>query len=87
MLMRRVGKTKKKISYYDYWNSKGEYGKERIRRYKKRLKAHKANLLCPNCHDKYRESPKPCPYDYEMNSDINLCRCCDECRHNCAMGV
>ena len=27
----------------------------------------------------------PCPYNEEIHGNLELCRCCDECRHQCAM--
>ena len=76
-------KRKYNLSYEDYWNNRGEYGKERIKRFLLRKEKRKKSLLC-NCGNNPKESPHTCPYAEDMYGDSETtCRCCDDCIKSC----
>lgn len=76
------------FGYQEYWAAEGEYGLERLRRYKKRLDKRKHKGGCPRCHRNPKADPHTCPYAEDMHGDsVTLCRCCSDCRHECAMDI
>lgn len=81
----------KKIPYHIFWASKGEYGRIRLERFKKRFskRMRKRIYSCPKCGNNIKSDwPHVCPFKADMNGDYDtLCRCCDSCRHECAMDV
>lgn len=63
--MRKISKPKE-IPYHIFWASKGEYGKERLRRFKERLdeRMFRKSHVCPKCRNSHKAtSPTYCPYD------------------------
>lgn len=81
-------KNKKQLSYEDFWRSKGEYGKERVRRFLLRKEIRSRKNSCPRCHNNPKENLHSCPYNIEMYRDYECrCRCCNHCEHNCAMDI
>lgn len=44
--------------------------------------------LCGKCHVNKGQDSHTCPFKVEINNDsATKCRCCNECRHECAMDV
>jgi hypothetical protein len=78
-----------KWQYVQYWVQKGDYGLERIRRADIRKKKRKQTSGMCKCGHRKREALQECPFDREMSwsGPYRMCRCCSECRHNCAMDV
>lgn len=76
-----------KQDYVSYWNSKGEYGEERVRRMRARKKKRAQKLIynCPRCKYGRRTAPHTCPFQCDMNNDYtSLCTCCQDCESGCA---
>lgn len=74
--------------YDEYWNSKGKYGQERVRR--KNLRKEKRRSKNPGSCPKCRQNPKvsgTCPYDAEIYGVETYCKCCNECRNACAQDI
>jgi hypothetical protein len=80
------------MTYDEHWDSKGDYGQERIRRknlrkQKRRDKAkEKGTCKCginprtPHLHQ--------CPFSVEINDiTTDVCDCCGSCEHECAMDI
>lgn len=69
-------------TYDKYWNSKGEYGQERVRRKNLRKKKRLDKLnTCPKCH---RSNKGPIellknPYYWDMNNTVVWERMCRDC--------
>ncbi len=43
------------------------------------------NIEFSRCiHELRLVEPEPCPYAEEVNNEIVLCDCCEQCRDNCA---
>ena len=81
-------KEKKHLSYFEYWQAKGDYGKERIKRFELRKSRRKKAGLCKCGHNYKTPHNHSCPFDSDMygNYEEN-CRCCSDCEHNCAMDI
>lgn len=78
----------KKLSYFDFWTLRGEYGKERIRRAILRKKKRKAKKGMCKCGHHRKERPHPCPYNQDIYGDsATLCTCCGWCQNNCAEDI
>ena len=87
--MRKI-KSIKKVPYHIYWASKGEYGEERLLRFKKRLDKRIERLIynCPRCHrNKKSDLPHTCPFETEINGNYATCFCCSTCEDNCAWDI
>ena len=39
---------------------------------------------CPSCHENDATAPHTCPFKEEINSDDEVCTCCENCEYNCA---
>ena len=79
-----------KDNYVAYWLSKGEYGKERLRRalVRKQKRRDKYRYSCKCGRNKKTPYLHSCPYSEDMHGDYTEhCTCCGECQHNCAMDI
>lgn len=78
-----------KEDYVSYWNSKGDYGRERVRRMleRKKKRVEKSTKSCRCGNRKKSRDYHVCPFSYAMYGGGQLCRCCEECTHDCAMDV
>lgn len=78
-----------KQDYISYWNNKGEYDEERVRRMliRKRKRWSKLVHSC-KCGNTQKSTLHTCPFKTDMNDDYDsLCRCCSDCTHECAMDI
>lgn len=80
-----------RLSYFEYWKKRGEYGEIRIKRMlaRKDARYHKhsknGNGYCTHSKNSWHS----CPFQEDMNNndDPHYCRCCSECRNECAMDI
>jgi len=42
---------------------------------------------CQRCGNDPAENLHPCPFKQEIHDDDELCNCCDDCMHECAMDI
>lgn len=74
--------------YVSYWNEKGEYGQERVKRMlARKLKRHNHNRgTCPECSNTRMNKEHFCPLDAEFGIE-KICTCCFRCSEQCAMNI
>lgn len=79
---------KKIKTYFEFWKSKGTYGEIRIKRMLERKNTRcwkRSNAGKGHCNH-VKVGWHSCPYQADMNDndDPHYCRCCRECRNECA---
>lgn len=75
-----------KQDYVSYWLGRGDYGRIRVERMRKR-KQKRAEKMLFNCRCGHNRKVRPhtCPYNEDIHGDsYTLCTCCSECENNCA---
>jgi len=80
-----------RLTYFAYWKRKGKYGERRIARMLERKdKRYHKQTSTKGGHCRHGGSHwHSCPFQSDMNGndDPHYCKCCSECRHDCAMDI
>ena len=80
----------KYLPYNEYWNLRGEYGRERVKRKneRKQKRKEKRNTSCKCGHNAKTPYLHSCPFAEDMHGDYTKqCRCCSDCAYQCAMDI